>query len=94
MSSEQETEVTACLVIIGNEILSGRTQDANLAYLGAGLNAVGIRLLEGRAFTSDEDLVMKLAMGGVTIGFVLLLAGTLHERWTEWQTDPYRDVER
>jgi molybdopterin-biosynthesis enzyme MoeA-like protein len=29
----------ACLVIIGNEILSGRTQDANLAYIARGLGA-------------------------------------------------------
>ena len=28
-----ERTVTAALVIIGNEILSGRTQDANLAFL-------------------------------------------------------------
>ena len=36
-----EKTVNACLVIIGNEILSGRTQDANLAYLAKGLNRVG-----------------------------------------------------
>jgi molybdopterin-biosynthesis enzyme MoeA-like protein len=40
--------VTACLLIIGNEILSGRTQDANLAYLARGLNEVGVRLREAR----------------------------------------------
>ncbi len=34
--------VTACLLIIGNEILSGRTTDANLAFLGAQLNRLGI----------------------------------------------------
>lgn len=45
-------------------------------------------------FTSDEDLLAKLAMGGVTIGFLLLLGAALHERWTEWQNDPYRDVHR
>jgi len=45
-------------------------------------------------FSSDEDLAFKAAMGAVTIGFVLLLASTLHDRWTEWQSDPYRDVER
>jgi len=45
-------------------------------------------------FTSDENLIMKFAMGGITIGFVLLLAGTLHERWIEWKSDPYRDIER
>ena len=31
-------------MIIGNEILSGRTQDANLSFLGQGLNEVGVRL--------------------------------------------------
>ncbi len=40
--------VTACLIVIGNEILSGRTRDANLAYLGARLNDTGVRLMEAR----------------------------------------------
>lgn len=39
---------TACLIIIGNEILSGRTQDKNLAWLAAELNKLGIRLMETR----------------------------------------------
>jgi hypothetical protein len=37
--------VTACPIVIGNEILSGRTRDANFAYLGAHLNDTGVRLL-------------------------------------------------
>ena len=32
---------TACVLIIGNEILSGRVQDANIAFLAKGLNEVG-----------------------------------------------------
>ncbi len=40
--------VTAALVIIGNEILSGRTADANLTYIGMRLNEQGIRLREVR----------------------------------------------
>ena len=40
--------VTACVLIIGNEILSGGTQDANLAFLAQGLNKVGVRLREAR----------------------------------------------
>jgi molybdenum cofactor synthesis domain-containing protein len=40
--------VTACLVIIGNEILSGRTKDANLPWIAARLNALGIELCEVR----------------------------------------------
>jgi len=39
---------TAVLVIIGDEILSGRTQDLNLAYLGKWLNLQGIQLAEAR----------------------------------------------
>jgi molybdopterin-biosynthesis enzyme MoeA-like protein len=40
--------VTVCVVIIGNEILSGRTQDTNIAFLGERLNALGVRLMEAR----------------------------------------------
>ena len=44
---------TACVLIIGNEILSGRTQDANVAFLAKGLNEVGIRLKEVRVIPDD-----------------------------------------
>ena len=40
-----EETVTACLLIIGNEILSGRTQDKNLATIAKRLNDWGIRLV-------------------------------------------------
>ncbi len=43
-----ERLVTACVIVIGNEILSGRTQDANIAFLGERLNELGVRLLEAR----------------------------------------------
>ncbi len=49
---------TACLIIIGNEVLSGRTQDANLAYLGDGLNGVGVRLAEARVIPDDSDVIV------------------------------------
>ena len=39
---------TACLLIIGDEILSGRTQDSNLHYIGQRLAAMGITLKEAR----------------------------------------------
>lgn len=49
MSDEKSQKtVTAALVIIGNEILSGRTKDANLGYLGDELNKLGIRMMECR----------------------------------------------
>ncbi len=39
---------TAAMLLIGNELLSGRTQDANLAYVGERLAAHGIRMREAR----------------------------------------------
>src|SRR5947208_7195688 len=51
--------VSACVLIIGNEILSGRTQDANLAFLAQGLNEAGIRLREARVIPDDHDLIVS-----------------------------------
>ena len=49
---------TACLVIIGNEILSGRTQDANLAFIARELGAIGIRMAEARVIPDDEAVIV------------------------------------
>jgi molybdenum cofactor synthesis domain-containing protein len=53
-----EKIVTACLIIIGNEILSGRTQDANLAYIAKGLNDVGVRLREVRIVPDVAETII------------------------------------
>lgn len=58
MSEEKSQKtVTAALVIIGNEILSGRTKDANLAYLGDELNKLGIRMMECRVVADIPDAI-------------------------------------
>jgi len=44
---------TAALCVIGDEILSGRTQDKNIAYLATWLNLQGIRLTEVRVVADD-----------------------------------------
>ena len=46
---------TAALVVIGDEILSGRTQDKNVAQLATWLNDQGIRLAEVRVVPDDID---------------------------------------
>jgi molybdenum cofactor synthesis domain-containing protein len=51
--------VTASLVIIGNEILSGRTQDANLTYLATSLNDIGIRMMEVRIVPDIEAEIVR-----------------------------------
>jgi molybdenum cofactor synthesis domain-containing protein len=45
---------TAGLLVIGDEILSGRTQDRNIAQIGAWLNLQGIRLSEVRVVPDDQ----------------------------------------
>lgn len=50
---------TAALVIIGDEILSGRTQDANLAYLAKWLNVQGIRLKEARVVADEQPAIVE-----------------------------------
>src|SRR5215218_3866084 len=48
---------TAALVVIGDEILSGRTQDKNIAQVAVWLNDQGIRLAEVRVVPDDEHRI-------------------------------------
>lgn len=49
---------TAALVVIGDEILSGRTQDANLGALAKWLNVQGIRLVEARVVADQTAQIV------------------------------------
>lgn len=48
---------TAALIVIGDEILSGRTQDKNIAQIASWLNVQGIRLKEVRVVADDPDAI-------------------------------------
>ena len=50
--------VTAAFIIIGDEILSGRTKDANLGFIADELVEAGIRLKEVRVISDDEDEIV------------------------------------
>ncbi|MDA0367669.1 MAG: molybdopterin-binding protein [Proteobacteria bacterium] len=54
-----ERVYTACLIIIGNEILSGRTKDQNLAFIGVRLNERGIRLREVRVIPDVMETIVE-----------------------------------
>jgi molybdenum cofactor synthesis domain-containing protein len=45
-------------MIIGNEILSGKTQDANLQFLGLELAKLGIKLAEARVVRDEPDMIV------------------------------------
>ncbi len=49
---------TACMILIGNEILSGRTQDKNLGYLANELGKMGIRMMEARVIADIEPVII------------------------------------
>ena len=50
---------TAGLLVIGDEILSGRTQDRNIAQVATWLNAQGIRLAEVRVVPDLEERIIE-----------------------------------
>jgi len=52
--------VTAAVVIIGNEILSGRTQDTNLRDLAMTLGSWGIRVREARVIPDVEATIITV----------------------------------
>lgn len=52
------TNPTAAMLVIGDEILSGRTRDSNMHYLAGELTRIGIRLQEARMVADDHgDIV-------------------------------------
>lgn len=51
---------TAAVLIIGNEILSGRTQDTNLRDIAVALGAWGIRVVEARTIPDVESTIVAV----------------------------------
>ncbi len=56
---QSQKQWTAALAVIGDEILSGRTQDKNVAQVAEWLNRQGIRLAEVRIVPDDQDKIAE-----------------------------------
>ena len=54
----KSTTVTAAVLVIGDEILSGRTKDRNLGYIAEYLGRIGIDLREARVVPDIEDEIV------------------------------------
>ena len=50
--------ITAAMIVIGDEILSGRTKDRNIGHLADIMTAIGIDLREVRVVPDDEDEIV------------------------------------
>ena len=55
----KSTKVNAAILIIGNEILSGRTQDTNTTTLAIWLNSIGVKVNEVRVIPDLENTIVK-----------------------------------
>lgn len=51
--------VTACVLLIGDEVLSGRTRDANLSYIARHLNQIGVQVREARVIPDIEAAIVE-----------------------------------
>ena len=54
----KNTKVNAAILIIGNEILSGRTQDTNTSTLANWLNSIGVKVNEVRVIPDVEEKIV------------------------------------
>ena len=54
----KKTKVNAAILIIGNEILSGRTQDTNTSTLSLWLNSIGVKVEEVRVIPDIEETIV------------------------------------
>ncbi|MGI9392225.1 MAG: competence/damage-inducible protein A [Parvibaculales bacterium] len=66
----------ACLLLIGDELLSGRTQDVNLAHISKRLNAIGVHLAEARIIADlPEDIIHSINAVRKKFDYVLTTGG-------------------
>ena len=52
---------TAAVIIIGNEILSGRTLDINTQEIALRLSEIGVSLIETRTIADDRTMIINTA---------------------------------
>ena len=55
---DKKVKVNASILIIGNEILSGRTQDTNTSTLAIWLNSIGVNVSEVRVIPDEEKIIV------------------------------------
>ena len=54
-----KASLTAAVLVIGDEILSGRTRDTNSGHIAAFLTEIGIDLREVRVVPDDQDMIVE-----------------------------------
>jgi len=57
--NKDNKKVNAVIIIIGNEILSGRTQDVNVTFLSKWLNDLGVKVEEVRVIADEQEVIVN-----------------------------------
>jgi len=69
---------TACLLVIGNEVLSGRTQDANIRFIALKLGEIGIPLREVRVIPDVPATIIETVNATRAMFDFVFTTGGLH----------------
>ena len=56
---EKKIQVNAAIIIIGNEILSGRTHDTNTSTIALWLNSIGVKVQEVRLIPDMQEIIIN-----------------------------------
>jgi nicotinamide-nucleotide amidase len=67
----------ACIIVIGNEILSGETLDSNSAFLGKQLNEIGIPVVKKISIPDKKEDIFKAIDQAFEVADVVLTSGGL-----------------
>ncbi len=59
MSATERSDVTAAILVIGDEILSGRTKDKNIGYIAEYLTHIGIDLRQVRVVPDVPEEIIE-----------------------------------
>ena len=57
---KNKKEIFASIIVIGNEILSGRTQDTNTSTLAVWLNSLGVQVNEVRVIPDTKKIIIEI----------------------------------
>ena len=63
--NKNSKKVNATIILIGNEILSGRTQDENVIFLSKWLNDLGVKVEEVRVISDDHISVYRKSIQSI-----------------------------
>jgi len=76
--------VKAGIILIGDELLSGRTQDTNLATLAKFLSPLGVGVGEARIIADDAETISRTVKLAALVRPMMILRRIVLRRLSDW----------